>query len=419
MRCLCVVAIVLTRLASDAIAQVPSASAPALGLGDNYTALARGYAAVAWNPALLGLPDNPRTSLALLPVRAIAGLDPVTLGDISDYGGEFLPTVVREAWLKRIEREGSEQGTGGGDVTWLAAQAGRFALQIGTSFRAVGNLTPGGAELLLFGNYGRAGAPRALELRESYVSAFAVSTAALSYGKSVAPDMTVGATLKFAVGHLLAHGEDRGTTFTAEPEANVNFPVVGSQSDGFDSDGGFGIGLDLGYALVRGAWTFGATLHNAFNTFAWNRDDLIIRAGLGTFDTDALQSDFEEQEFAGAPAHLRDFVEEARFAPVLAVGLARIINERLTVTGDFRQRLRATSIELSPATHLGVGAEYVIVPRVPVRGGIAYVNGGYQIAGGAGVDFGPISIAASVMRRDTDLGVDTITMLTLISTMSR
>src|SRR5688572_32227527 len=105
-------------------AQQPSASAPALGLGDNYTALARGYAAVAWNPAMLGLPDNPRTSLAVLPVRAIAGLDPVTLGDISDYGGEFLPNVVREEWLRRIEREGSEQGTGGGDITWIAAQAG-------------------------------------------------------------------------------------------------------------------------------------------------------------------------------------------------------------------------------------------------------------------------------------------------------
>ena len=418
-RAIAIAAVLHGLLTVAARAQQPSASAPALALGDNYTALARGYAAVAWNPAMLGLPDNPRTSLAVLPVRAIAGLDPVTLGDISDYGGEFLPTVVREEWLKSIEREGSEQGTGGGDITWIAAQAGQFALQLGTSFRAVGNLTPGGAELLLFGNYGRASDARALELRDSDVSAFGVSTAALSYGTSIAPDMTVGATLKFAVGHLLMHGEDRGTAFTADPAATINFPVVGSDSEGFDGNGGLGIGLDLGFAMVRGAWTFGMTLHDAFNTFAWNGDDLVFRAGLGTFDVETFHTDFEEREFAAAPAHLKDFVEDARFAPVLAVGLSRIVSQRLTVTSDFRQRLRESSIDLAPPTHLGIGAEYLLVPRVPLRGGVAYIDGGYQIAGGAGADFGPVSVAISLMRRDTDLGVDTITMLTLISTMSR
>ncbi len=414
------VAVVATGLLSAAVhAQQPSASAPALGLGDNYTALARGYAAVAWNPAMLGLPDNPRTSLALFPVRTIAGLDPVTLADISDYGGEFLPGAVREEWLRRIEREGSEQGTGGGDITWIAGQAGRLALQLATSFRAVGNLTPGGAELLLFGNYGRADQPRALDLRDSHVSAFAVSTAAASYGIPIARDMTIGATLKYALGHLLLHGEDRGTAFTTDPEAMINFPVVSSDSEGFDGNGGWGIGLDLGFAMVRGAWTFGATLHNALNTFAWNDDDLVFRAGLGTFDGQTLESDFEEQQFAFAPAHLKDFVDDARFAPMIAVGLSRIVNDRLTFTGDFRRRLRDSSIALAPPTHLGFGAEYLALPRGALRGGVAYVDGGYQVAGGAGADFGPVSIAVSVMRRDTDLGVDTITMFTLISTMSR
>jgi hypothetical protein len=415
-----IVALVLPGLLSAvASAQQPSASAPALGLGDNYTALARGYAAVAWNPAMLGLPDNPRTSLALLPARTIAGLDPVTLGDVSDYDGEFLPAVVREEWLRRVEQEGSEQGTGGGDITWIAAQAGRIAVQLGTSFRAIGNLTPGGAELLLFGNYGRAGTPRALDLRDSHVSAFAVSTAAVSYGAAIASDMTVGATLKFALGHLLLHGEDRGTAFTADPEATIHFPIVGSDGEGFNGNGGWGIGLDLGFATVRGGWTFGATLHNAFNTFAWNRDDLVFRAGLGGFDVQTVETDFDEQEFAFAPAHLKDFVEDARFPPMIAVGLSRIVSHRLTVTGDFRRRLRDSSIEIAPPTHLGIGAEYLVVPRVPLRGGVAYVDGGYQMAGGVGADFGPLSIAVSLMRRDTDLGVDTITMFTLISTMSR
>ena len=419
LRAIAITGFVVAAAYSNTHAQQPSASAPALGLGDNYTALARGYAAVAWNPAMLGLADNPRTSLAILPVRTIAGLDPVSLHDISDYAGEFLPTAVREEWLRRIEREGGEEGTGGGDVTWLAAQAGKFALQLATSFRAVGNLTPGGAELLLFGNYGREGEPRALELRDSHVSAFAVSTGAISYGTPVAPDMTIGATLKYALGHLLLHGEDRGTVFTADPEGSINFPVVVSGSDGFVGNGGWGIGLDVGFAMVRGSWTFGATLHNAFHTFTWEGNDLVLRAGLASFDEHTLQTDFQEREFDAAPAHLREFVEDARFAPTLAVGLSRLVDARLTVTGDFRKRLGDSRIELAPPTHVGVGAEYLLVPRVPLRGGLAYTNGGYQIAGGVGVDFGPISLAASLMRRDTDLGVDAIAMFTLISTMSR
>ena len=417
MRHLFFVTMFVTGIATAAGAQMPSASAPALGLADNYTALARGYATVAWNPALLGLPDNPRTSLALLPIRTIAGLDPVTLGDIADYDGEFLPVQVREQWLRRIEQEGSEAGAGGGDITWVAAQAGRFALQLGTSFRAVGNLTPGGAELLLFGNYGRTDSARALELRDSRFSTFAVSTAAVSYGTAVGSDMVVGVTLKYALGHLLMHGEDRGTVFTPEPEASLNFPVVAS-NEAFDGNIGGGVGLDVGFAMVRAAWTFGATLHNAFNTFGWNGEDLVFRAGLGSFDEATLVADFDEMDFALAPDHLKSFVDDAGFGPVIALGLARAA-ARLTVTGDFRRRLKDSSIEVAPATHLGIGAEYQLMPRVPLRGGVAYVDGGYQIAGGAGFDFGPVSIAVSAMRRDTDLGVDTITMFTLISTMSR
>src|SRR5919199_6728839 len=62
--------------AHQAAAQLPSASAVALGSGDNYTALARGYNAVAWNPAGLAMPGNPGFSLTILPVRGSGGLRP-------------------------------------------------------------------------------------------------------------------------------------------------------------------------------------------------------------------------------------------------------------------------------------------------------------------------------------------------------
>ncbi len=418
-RVLVLIVLLSTALCVQAHAQLPSASTPALGMGDNYTALARGYNAVAWNPAMLGMPDNPRVSLTVLPVRGIAGLDPITLGDIADYQGEFLPVTVRERWLTLIEAEGSEQGTGGGDLTVFAAQAGRFGVQLAITARALSNITPGAAELILFGNYGRADEPRALDLEGSHVTGFAASTLAASYGRPIAANMMAGATLKYTVGHVLTHGEDRGTTFTPDPTATINFPVVGTSTEDFDGSAGSGIGLDLGFAMVRGAWTFGAALQNVFNTFAWNEDELVFRAGLGTFDVETHISDFDERPFATAPAHLKAFASGADFEPNLAVGLSYVANGRLTLTGDFRTRLSESTMSIDPDTHLGVGAEYLPVPRIPLRAGLAYVEGGYQVAAGIGVDFGPVSIAASLARRDTDLGVDTITMFTLISTTSR
>ena len=76
-------------------AQLPSASAPALGMADNYSAIAKGFNAVAWNPALLGMPDNPRFSLGLLPIRGAAGIGPITLGDVASYESRFLDDAIK------------------------------------------------------------------------------------------------------------------------------------------------------------------------------------------------------------------------------------------------------------------------------------------------------------------------------------
>jgi hypothetical protein len=405
-------------------AQLPSASTPALGMADNYTAQARGYSAVAWNPALLGLPDNPRISLAVLPLRGIAGLDPITLGDISDYDGEFLPLHVRERWLMQIESEGSEQGTAGGDLTLFAVQYGRFGAQLSSALRAVSNIAPGAAELILFGNYGRASVPRPLDLAGSYLSVFAASTFAISYGMPIGTQlpgsrMTVGATVKYTIGHVLLHGEDRGTTFTEAPAATINFPIATTRGDGYAGNGGAGLGIDLGLAIVRGKWTFGGAVQNLINTFQWDEDDLVFRAGMASFDVDTHTSDFDDRDFAGAPSYLKEFVEDARFTLQIAAGMSYGATSQLTITGDFRTRLGGSTLAFVPATHLGAGAEYRALPMVLLRSGVAYVEGGYQIAGGVGVDFGPVSVAASVARRDTELGIDTITMFTLISTTSR
>ena len=128
-------ALALLAAARPAAAQLPSASGAALGVADNFTAQARGYHAVAWNPAGLGLAGNPGFSLALLSVRGIAGLGPVTVSELADRQGELLPDEVKADWLQRITEEGGQSGSIGGDVTYLALSIGRVGLQASTVVR--------------------------------------------------------------------------------------------------------------------------------------------------------------------------------------------------------------------------------------------------------------------------------------------
>ena len=151
-------------LAAPAAAQLPSASAPALGMGDNYTAIARGYNAIAWNPAMLGLPGGPNSSFTIFSVRGIAGLDPVSAADLKSFEGTSVPASVRQEWLSRITAEGSESGSAGTEITLMAASALRFGLQISTQLHGTADMGPGGAQLLLFGNAGRTGEAESLTL---------------------------------------------------------------------------------------------------------------------------------------------------------------------------------------------------------------------------------------------------------------
>jgi len=120
----------LALIAGTAGAQMPSASAAAFGMAGNYSAAARGYDALAWNPAGLGLDGGPAFSLNLLSGGGTTGLDPVKFNDIADYGGKIIPANVKEQWLQKIG-SGSERGSVDGSLSILALSIGRIGIQGG------------------------------------------------------------------------------------------------------------------------------------------------------------------------------------------------------------------------------------------------------------------------------------------------
>ena len=376
-------------------------------MGGNYTALARGYAAVGFNPANLALPGAPGFSLAVAPVRAGSGIGPIGFGEIADYEGKLLPRSVQVRWMDAVERAGGLTGSAGAEVTELALSMNRIGFQVSTVARGDVALGPDAVELILFGNAGRTGSTKDFTLRGSRLDGFAATTFAAGYALPVrigwgpaGSFFAVGATVKYTIGHALVMGRDAGSSLTSDPvSVDVEFPVILPDFDGIDS--GSGLGLDVGAAWQWKRWTAGAAVQNLVQSFSWNLDDYAYRPGSAFFDENDSGSDFDERPAREAPASLRREFEQRDFDPRLSVGVAWRARPDLTVTGDLRHEL-GSGLRVEERTHLGAGAEFRPIPLLALRGGLAAVSGGFQFAAGAGVALGPVRVSAAVSARTGD-----------------
>jgi hypothetical protein len=427
-RAACLAVALLVPVAGEA--QVGSPLPQAIGMGDNFTALARGFGAVYWNPAGLGMPDNALVSAAFLPVTGTAGLGPVTPGDIAAYDGERIPHDSRARWLDRIRAEGGERGTFATDLTYVAVSVGRVAFSASSSVRARVNMGPDAAELVLFGNAGLTGEPRDFSLEGSRVDAAGTTTLAASIGLPLRvrlgplPDQNfaIGATVKYTVGNFLLMGQEEGGTLSTSPlEVDVRFPLIHTAFPDEDDDGatidflrnGAGVGLDIGAAWRGGDYFAGVTIRNLVHTFEWDRDALRYRSGVASWTADTATTHFEERPFAEAPAELVDRVAGFHtYAPVLAAGAAARVLPYLVLSGDVRHAL-ADNLEVGERTHLGVGGELTIVPFLPVRAGLAAISGGYQASAGIGLRLGGVQLAAAAALRQAELGREGVGALAL------
>jgi hypothetical protein len=412
---LCAVAIAAA-LATPLAGQLPNPGAAALGMGDNYTALARGSNAISSNPAGLAMPDGPSASGSIFAVRGVAGLGPIGLGDLADFEGESVPDEVRQQWLDQIVSAGGERGSASAEVTYLAAQAGRFGVQVATAAHLAGDIAAGAAELLLFGNAGRTGEAVDIALDGSSFDVVVASTAGFSYAHPIVRErersLSLGATIKYTVGHLMVTAVDLGSETTADPLGiQVEFPIVETDTRSSLAGGerGSGVGLDLGVAWREGRFLAGLVVKNVVNSFAWNEETLNYRAGRVSVTGSSRVTDFEEQEFASAPDGARMRVRDLEYPPVVAAGLAYEFHSDFRLSADLRQRI-GEGEPSEAATHLGVGAEYRPLRWLPARAGTAVTADGFLLSGGIGLDLAPVRLDAAAARRWTDRGPASLAM---------
>ena len=401
---------------ASARAQVPNASAPAFGMSGNYTAMARGYDAVAWNPALLGLDDNPLFSFSTASIGGFTALKPIDMSAVKPYEGKNLPADVREAWLAKVTAHGGENGRAEGGATALGLSVGHLAFQLATSGYADANLSPDAFEAVMFGNAGRTGAPHDLSFAGSAIDGAAFTTGAVSFGLPTPTELlggrlSLGVTAKYVLGNAMARGADDGSAINYSG-STLRFPVVYADPSE-KMDNGHGMGVDVGAAWSAAGLTLGATIQNMISGFRWDTTGMYVKMVSGSFDGTTTSADVVDVPYDSASASLRSAIANTRFAPVMSVGAAFSLLHGTTVTADVRRA--GEGMVAGPRNSVGVGIESRILSFLPLRGGIARVDGGWQAAAGVGVRLFAFELAVSAATRQIESGSATGVMLGLVS----
>ncbi len=399
-----------TSFPGAASGQLPSASTAALATANNYTALARGFAATALNPAGLAMPGNPGFSMSfpLFPIEVRTGLTALTLKELAEFGGIVLPLETKEDWLDRVIAENGFTTRVGAAVTEFALSVGRVGFQISTVGVENSTIAADAFELYLFGNAGRTGTPRNMTLAGTQVDGWAATTAALAFGIPL-PDFQngsfgAGATLKYTIGHVLVSGGDDGTSVLRANPVSLDLSLPSIAPDSLTFDNGTGVGLDLALAWEDSTWAVSAVVQNVFNTFQWKLENLAFRPGLLLVDGTSVSDDFDAVPATSAPQAFQDEILARSFDPVLILGLAYRVSDKLALTADFQKDTGETLVR-GEGSHVGVGAEFRGVSFLPLRGGMSFISGGaIHFAAGFGLELGPLHLSAAYLTEKNSDG---------------
>jgi hypothetical protein len=419
----------LATAAAPVAGQVANPLPSALAMGESYTAAACGYAAVSWNPAALGLTERPGSSAVIGAVSGTSGLGPVTLLDLRTWRNRTVPMDVRHQWLADIQAAGGQAGATGFDFVWAGFQVGRFAAQVSSSGRALNDISPGLAELILMGSENATGPPLQIDLTGSAVDASGHTTGALSLGLPVSVSgparIALGITAKYTIGHVLAISQESEGAASADPAGVgrrfplVYTPVVYDDLGQYWLQSGGGFGLDVGATAQLGRLAVAAVAQNVVNRFAWNHDRLRYGPLELVFSDSDSQTDMEWQPLSAAPAELRALVDDATFRPSFTAGAALQWSPALLVTADARYSATG-GMHVRAPRHLGAGVQYRPVSWLPLQAGAAWVGyggdqTGVQLAGGAGLHLGSFLVSLAGARRSGGFNSEDTVMLSLLS----
>jgi hypothetical protein len=336
--------------------------------------------------------------------------------DLKEWEGQIVPSTVREAWLQKIDENGGQDLSGDIDITPIALSLGRLAFSATTTVRTQGSLPTALAELVFFGNAGRTGTAGDLALDDLGLDANVTSTFALAYGRKfnfpLLPDLAIGVTGKYIIGHGMAAMRDNGSVLSSNPlGVQLDAPIVLTDTAEMMGNGS-GMGLDVGASWAFRSLRVGVVAHNLINTFEWNTDNLYYIPVRAVFDGDTSYTETDgilplSDADPATQDELRALIGEAKYTPTLAIGVAFSPIRRLTLAADLKQKIGSSTLELGPDTQIGVGAELRLIPFIPFRAGIATIGEGMRYSAGLALEFGILNLQLAGQLQQADGRADT------------
>jgi hypothetical protein len=380
--------------AQTVLSQVPL-TPRALGMGGAFNAVARGHESLFQNPANLGLPDAPASSVALLQLNANGSLLGVRTGDIwdlRDYNG--LPAVRRTEIFERIPATGLAVD---GDllVPVVSIQVGPLAA--GVSYRAIGDLSVARdvVELLMFGYTEGRGDYQVPPTAGSLVSFLDIAAA---YGWR-AGQLSFGIT-----GHYI-HGRSLEELSLLQPRLALDGSDIEVTAVGALARGGHGFGVDVGVAYQpEPSVTVAVAVTNAFAAMDWS-DELRVRSVAlrkDDFETLGLQDIFERYEASERLAGPADqallgntrvqTLQRQAYDPTTArIGAAWTPTPATQLGATFQTAITDGRLGGAWDRLLGVGVQQKL-PLILLRAGVATnLHRGFMMA--TGLSLGPLDVA--------------------------
>lgn len=420
-------AIVLAALLAPAAlrAQLPDASPRSLALGGAYGAMARGFEAVAWNPAMLAVQGRPGFTLALPRLSMEVGSNTYSWADIQHYANRHLTDQDKQALLTKIGTDSSLTIRSIVGVTPIGFSIGPFAFLAATSGNMDLSVGRDAVELALYGNAHRAGAGQYFTARGSGGNAWAATTLGVSFAHGFAipaGHLAVGATYKVVIGHFLGRAQEVSSSFTLNPLLQANGEGQALYTDyasgykpkgpgdilGGQGKAGSGFGVDLGGALqlAGSSVTVSATLVNLLGKMTWDQARFtyertgytLTQTATGGVTEDSSRTILRSEAAIGGDAvarSLRDsLLAHADFARLLRLGVA-LRSGPLTISGGAQVRLKE-GLDQQPAQALSGGVEYRLLGILPLRAGANWDFGdSFTLAAGTGLKLAFFHLDAS------------------------
>jgi len=405
----------LALVPAAAVAQVPGSSVRALGMGNAYSALARGYEAIAWNPAMLASTHGYGVTVGLPQATGELGNNAFSINDILSYRDKNLSDADKQYLLGRVVNDDSTlQARGVFGVNALGFSIGSLAFSLSSAGYVQAQASRDAVELALNGNGAFSGTGNFFDLAGSGGNAWAATTLAGSYAMFFRTPMgrlNAGVTAKRVWGAFLGEARDDGSqvgTDTVNATGQViytdypqgNFSGMG---DIFGRSPGTGFGVDVGGALeLSDRLTVSAALMNVFSSMSWKSDRLryeranytIMLGGSGIVSDTTSDSVLVGAEINGDPqaVALRDSLLATQgFARMLRGGIAYRV-AGFTLGGDLQFRL-STGLDRQPDVVAGGGAEYVVLGFLPLRAGFRTdFQKTTAISAGTGLRLGPFAL---------------------------